>query len=59
MGDRICRSSGAAIHWPAWFYKYVAATRLRAFALEFWGKADSEDPDMKRTWETSFQPCPP
>src|SRR5437870_11502170 len=21
------------------FYKYVAATRLRAFALEFWGKA--------------------
>src|SRR5947209_845236 len=38
MGDRICRSSGVGIHWAALFYKYVAATRLGAFALGFGAK---------------------
>src|ERR1043166_2392840 len=38
MGDRICRSSGAGILWAAFFYKYVAATRVGAFALGFGAK---------------------
>src|ERR1043165_3814690 len=35
------------IHWSALFYKYVAATRLRAFALEFWSKPSSPNPSPK------------
>src|SRR5438270_9752333 len=44
MGDRICRSSGAGIHCAALSYKYVAATRLGAFALSVWGKDQHKPP---------------